>query len=88
MRWRVDSPLLSGTSPPPPYIPIPCYPFSPLQRRWEEVRLKLELDERSRILGTYRVKRRGVVSGLSAWEGREVLVVLLPPPEVSENEVN
>ena len=65
-----------------------CYPFAPLQRWWEEVRLKLELDESSRILGTYRVRSRGVVSGLSAWEGREVLVVLLPPAEVSENEVN
>lgn len=50
--------------------------------------MKLELDESSRILGTYRVRSRGVVSGLSAWEGREVLVVLLPPAEVSENEVN
>ncbi len=50
--------------------------------------MKLELDERSRILGTYLVRSRGVVSGLSAWEGREVLVVLLPPFEVSENEVN
>lgn len=79
--------LLSPTPQAPPYNPVTCYPFSPLQRGWEEVRLKLEFDEQSRILGTYRVRSRGVVSGLSAWEGREVLVVLLPPPAVSKNEV-
>ncbi len=93
MRGRSPSvgfgfPLLSPTPQGLLYMPITCYPLSPLQNRWEEVRLKLELDKQSRILGTYRVRSRGVVSGLSAWESREVLIVLLPPPEVSQDEVD
>ncbi len=41
--------------------------------------MKFELDEESKILGTYRVRKHGVVSGLSAYEGEEVLIILLPP---------
>ncbi len=43
--------------------------------------MKFELDERSKILGTYKVRQHGVVSGLSAYEGKDVLIILLPPTE-------
>ena len=43
--------------------------------------MKFELDEESKILGTYRVRKHGVVSGLSKYEGEEVLIILLPPTE-------
>ncbi len=47
----------------------------------EENHVKFELDEESKILGTYKVRKHGIVSGLTKYEGEEVLIILLPPTE-------
>jgi hypothetical protein len=44
----------------------------------EGVSLKIEIDDRSKILGTFLVHKRGVISGLSEFVGRDVLIILLP----------
>lgn len=46
--------------------------------------MKLELDEGSKVLGTHPIRTNGVVTGFSAYEGREVLVILLPKKEEQE----
>lgn len=40
--------------------------------------MKIELDDRSKIVGTFLVRERGVVSGLSEFVGKEILIILLP----------
>lgn len=40
--------------------------------------MKLEFDENSEIIGTFIVRKNGIVTGLSAHEGKKVIVVLLP----------
>ena len=40
--------------------------------------MKLEIDRGSRIVGTKRVSVGGQISGLKKYEGREMLLILLP----------
>ena len=39
--------------------------------------MKIDLEE-DEILGTYKIKKNGIITGLSKYIGRKVLVVLLP----------
>ncbi len=43
--------------------------------------MKIELNGRSKIVGTYLVRVRGVVRCQSEFVGKEVRVILLPEPE-------
>lgn len=47
--------------------------------------MELKLDENSKILGTYKVKSNGIVTGLSRHIGNEVLVILLSKKETEIN---
>lgn len=43
--------------------------------------MELKLDDESKILGTYKVKSNGIVTGFSKYIGDEVLVILLSKKE-------
>lgn len=40
--------------------------------------MKIDLDDQSEVLGTFVIRKHGVVSGLSKFIGRDVLIILLP----------
>ena len=40
--------------------------------------MKIEIDDQSKVLGTFLVRKHGVVSGLTKFVGRDILIILLP----------
>ena len=49
--------------------------------------MDLKLDEGSKILGTFEIKRNGVISGLTSYIGREALIILLPEKKEEYNRL-